>query len=104
MEYLLRAAKQCIESMVKESFDAMLIDFDQDVDSYINHYGEMGRLLFKINSYTEMSDLIKDIENGEWGVAMLDAQDDEGIIQFFDTVAKGGQHYLDEYKKTVPPF
>lgn len=95
MEYLLRAAKQYIENMVKEAYDAMLTDIDCTETDYSDHYASMGTLLFKLHSYTKMSDLMKDVESGWWSVALLDHQDDEGMIQFFDTITKGAQHYLD---------
>jgi hypothetical protein len=95
MEYILKAAQQFIENMVKESYDAVLDDVAFDSTSYSDHYGDMGELLFKIHSYTKLSDVIRDIENGVWGIALIDQVDDQGMVEFFDTITKGGQHYLD---------
>jgi hypothetical protein len=63
--------------------------------AYVDYYGDLGKYLMKIRSYTKLSDLMRDIEDGEWGVALLDTADDQGMVEFFDTITKGGQHYLD---------
>ena len=94
MEYLLKAAQQFIENMVKESFDAMSIDIEMTETEYADYYAGMGRYLLKVRSYTKLSDLMRDIEDGEWGVALLDSADDQGMVEFFKIVAQEASDLL----------
>jgi hypothetical protein len=84
MKTLLEKAKQQLIVQANELYDIRKEDLDLDILSFENHYKNLGSLVFQIECYESLGDIVKDLENdnlqelGYWGA-------DEDMIEDFLT-------------------
>ena len=63
MKTLLESAKALLINGANELYDMRKDDLDFDALSYKNHFSNLGELIFQIDAYESLGDIIKDIEN-----------------------------------------
>ena len=63
MKTLLERAKALLIESANELYDMRKDDLDFDALSYRNHFSNLGELIFQIDAYESLGDIIKDIEN-----------------------------------------
>ena len=84
MKTLLEKAKALLIESANELYDIRKDDLDLDALSFRNHYSNLGELVFQIECYESLGDIVKDLENdnlqelGYWGA-------DEDMIEVFLT-------------------
>jgi hypothetical protein len=84
MKTLLEKAKAILVSQANTIYDVRREDLDLDALSFRSHYSNLGELIFQIDSYESLGDIINDLENdnlqelGYWGA-------DEDMIEDFLT-------------------
>jgi hypothetical protein len=82
MGNLLSTAKQVLIDGAIELYEMRRSDLDLDVLSYENHYRNLGSLIFQIDCYESLGDILNDMEKdnlqelGYFGA-------DEGLIEEF---------------------
>ena len=82
METLLEKAKALLIYGANELYDIRKKDLDFDALSYRNHYSYLGELIFQIDAYESLGDIIKDMEDdnlqelGYFGA-------DKGLLEVF---------------------
>ena len=84
MKTLLEKAKTLLIVQANDLYDIRKDDLDLDALSFRNHYSNLGELVFQIESYESLGEIVKDLENdnlqelGYWGA-------DEDMIESFLT-------------------
>jgi hypothetical protein len=63
MGNLLSTAKQVLIDGAIELYEMRRSELDLDVLSYENHYRNLGSLIFQIDSYQSLGDILNDMEN-----------------------------------------
>ena len=63
MKTLLEKSKALLIDRANELYDMRKDDLDFDALSYRNHFSNLGELIFQIDAYESLGDIIKDIEN-----------------------------------------
>jgi hypothetical protein len=63
MKTLLERAKALLIDSANDLYDMRKDELDFDALSYRNHYSNLGELVFQIDAYESLGDIIKDIEN-----------------------------------------
>ncbi len=63
MGNLVSTAKQVLIDGAIELYEMRRSDLDLDVLSYENHYRNLGSLIFQIDSYKSLGDILNDMEN-----------------------------------------
>ena len=63
MGNLLSTAKQVLIDGAIELYEMRRSDLDFDVLSYQNHYRNLGNIIFQIDSYNSLGDILNDMEN-----------------------------------------
>ena len=63
MKTLLESAKALLINGANELYDMRKDELDFDALSYRNHFSNLGELIFQIDAYESLGDIIKDIEN-----------------------------------------
>jgi hypothetical protein len=63
MKTLLERAKALLIDSANDLYDMRKDELDFDALSYRNHYSNLGELIFQIDAYESLGDIIKDIEN-----------------------------------------
>ena len=63
MKTLLERAKALLINSANELYDMRKDELDFDALSYRSHYSNLGELIFQIDAYESLGDLIKDIED-----------------------------------------
>ncbi len=63
MKTLLESAKALLINKANDLYDMRKDELDFDALSYRAHYSNLGELVFQIEAYESLGDLIKDIEN-----------------------------------------
>lgn len=90
---ILTAAQNVLISRAVDIFVDMRDTVDS-VDEYRDHFGNMGEIIAKIESYQNFGDIYSAIEKEEFAVLGLFG-DDEEMEQFLYDVKK----YMEKYKK-----
>ncbi|QQO91812.1 hypothetical protein immuto35A_132 [Flavobacterium phage vB_FspM_immuto_3-5A] len=84
MKTLLEKAKTLLIVQANDLYDIRKDDLDLDALSFRNHYSNLGELVFQIECYESLGEIVKDLENdnlqelGYWGA-------DEDMIESFLT-------------------
>ena len=84
MKTLLEKAKTLLIAQANDLYDMRKDELDFDALSFRNHYSNLGELVFQIESYESLGEIVKDLENdnlqelGYWGA-------DEDMIESFLT-------------------
>lgn len=63
MKTLLESAKALLINSANELYDMRKEELDFDALSYRHHFSNLGELIFQIDAYESLGDIIKDIEN-----------------------------------------
>ena len=63
MKTLLERAKALLIDSANDLYDMRKDELDFDALSYRNHFSNLGELIFQIDAYESLGDIIKDIEN-----------------------------------------
>ena len=63
MKTLLERAKALLIDSANDLYDMRKDELDFDALSYRNHFSNLGELIFQIDAYESLGDLIKDIED-----------------------------------------
>lgn len=63
MKTLLERAKTLLIDSANDLYDMRKDELDFDALSYRAHYSNLGELIFQIDAYESLGDIIKDIEN-----------------------------------------
>jgi hypothetical protein len=63
MKTLLERAKALLIESANDLYDMRKDELDFDALSYRNHFSNLGELIFQIDAYESLGDIIKDIEN-----------------------------------------
>ena len=63
MKTLLETAKALLINKANDLYDMRKEELDFDALSYRHHYSNLGELIFQIDAYESLGDIIKDIEN-----------------------------------------
>ena len=63
MKTLLESAKALLINRANDLYDMRKDELDFDALSYRNHFSNLGELVFQIDAYESLGDLIKDIED-----------------------------------------
>ena len=63
MKNLLESAKALLINGANELYDMRKDELDFDALSYRSHYSNLGELIFQIDAYESLGDIINDIEN-----------------------------------------
>jgi hypothetical protein len=82
MSNLLSTAKQILIETAQTIYDDRRTDLERDLKDYQDHYKNLGAIIFQIDSYKSLGDILNDMENdnlselGYWGA-------DEGLVEDF---------------------
>ena len=82
MSNLLSTAKKMLIERARTIYDDRRVDLENDVKDYQNHYQNLGAIIFQIDSYKSLGDIINDIEKdnlAELGYCGAD----EGVVEEF---------------------
>jgi len=86
MKHIVSAAQDILSKNIVDVYTTMVHDVPLDAASYQLHFKEMSNYLLRIHSYTRFSDIVRDIEKGEWSVLLLFEDEHEGISYFIKEV------------------
>jgi len=64
MGNLLSTAKQTLIQVATCIYDDRRSDLDDTVESYRNHYRNLGSIIYQIDSYRTLGNILNDIEDG----------------------------------------
>ena len=73
MSNLLSTAKQILIETAQTIYDDRRTDLERDLKDYQDHYKNLGAIIFQIDSYKSLGDILNDMENdnlselGYWG-------------------------------------
>ena len=73
MKNLLSTAKQILVEGAQTIYDDRRADIDFNLTGYLYHYHNLGAIIFQIDSYKTLGDILNDMENdnlselGYWG-------------------------------------
>ena len=82
MSNLLSTAKQMLIERAQVIYNDRRVDLEDDVKDYQSHYQNLGAIIFQIDSYKSLGDILNDIEQdnlselGYWGM-------DEDVVEEF---------------------
>ena len=82
MKTLLEKAKDLLVAQANDLYDCKKDDLDLELCEFENHYKNLGSLVFQIESYISLGDIVTDLENdnlselGYWGP-------DEDMLKMF---------------------
>ena len=82
MKTLLQKAKDLLVAQANDLYDIRKDDLDLELCEFENHYKNLGSLVFQIESYISLGDIVTDLENdnlselGYWGA-------DEDMLKMF---------------------
>jgi len=86
MNYLLRTIRRDLAERTKDIWLTMSSDIELTEDIFFDYYGEMGKLMYRIEKYEKVSEVVKDIEAGIWAVAGLDQVCEDTMTHWWETV------------------
>jgi len=86
MSNLLSTAKQLLIERAQTIYDDRRSDLDFDALSYRSHYSNLGELIFQIDAYESLGDLIKDIEDDNLQELVYFEADEDMLEKFLKQV------------------
>ena len=75
MRNLLSTAKQILVEGAQTIYDDMRADIDFDLTGYQEHYQNLGAIIFQIDSYKTLGDILNDMENDNLSEIGYSAED-----------------------------
>jgi len=88
MKTLLERAKALLINSANELYDMRKDELDFDALSYRNHYSNLGELIFQIDAYESLGDLIKDLEDDNLQELGYFGADEDLLDEFLKAVMK----------------
>jgi hypothetical protein len=88
MKTLLEKAKRVLISQANDLYDIRREDLDLDALSFRNHYSNLGELIFQIDAYESLGDLIKDLEDDNLQELGYFGADEDLLDEFLKAVMK----------------
>ena len=86
MGNLLSTAKQTLITVANDLYEMRRSDLDLDVLSYENHYRNLGSLIFQIDCYKSLGDILNDMENDNLQELGYYGADEDLIEEFLRAV------------------
>ena len=86
MGNLLSTAKQVLIDGAIELYEMRRSDLDLDILSYENHYRNLGSLIFQIDCYNSLGDILNDMENDNLQELGYYGADEDLIEEFLRAV------------------
>lgn len=96
MEYLLRVIKRDLAERTKDIWSTMSSDIELTEDTFTDYYGQMGKLMYRVEKYEKVSEVMKDLEAGEWAVVGLDNACEETMTDWWKII---GREAVELYNK-----
>jgi hypothetical protein len=88
MKTLLERAKALLINSANELYDMRKDELDFDALSYRSHYSNLGELIFQIDAYESLGDLIKDLEDDNLQELGYFGADEDLLDEFLKAVMK----------------
>jgi hypothetical protein len=88
MNNLLSTAKQILIEGAITLYNDRRTDLDDDALSYQTHYRNMGELIFQVDSYKSLGDILNDMQNDNLQELGYYGVDDDLIEEFLQEVLK----------------
>jgi hypothetical protein len=86
MSNLLSTAKKVLKEGAIELYNIYAEDLPLEKEEFRNHFGNLGEILFEIDSVEKFSDLIVKIENGDFDQLGYHSGDDDMLEEFLKAV------------------
>lgn len=96
MNYLLRVIKRDLAERTKDIWSTMSSDIELTEDTFTDYYGQMGKLMYRVEKYEKVSEVMKDLEAGEWAVVGLDQVCEETMTDWWKMI---GREAVELYNK-----
>jgi hypothetical protein len=88
MKTLLERAKALLIDSANDLYDMRKDELDFDALSYRNHFSNLGELIFQIDAYESLGDLIKDLEDDNLQELGYFGADEDLLDEFLKAVMK----------------
>jgi hypothetical protein len=88
MSNLLSTAKQILIERAQTIYDDRRSDLENDVKDYQSHYQNLGAIIFQIDSYKSLGDILNDIEKDNLTELGYWAGDEDVIEEFLEDIEK----------------
>ena len=86
MKNLLSTAKQILVEGAQTIYDDRRLDIDFELIEYQAHYQNLGAIIFQIDSYKSLGDILNDIENDNLSELGYWAGDEDVIEEFLKAI------------------
>ena len=86
MGNLLSTAKQTLITVANDLYEMRRSELDLDILSYENHYQNLGSLIFQIDCYKSLGDILNDMENDNLQELGYYGADEDLIEEFLRAV------------------
>jgi len=86
MKNLLSTAKQILVEGAQILYDDRRADIDFDLTDYQSHYQNLGAIIFQIDSYKTLGDILNDMENDNLSELGYWAGDEDLIEEFLKSI------------------
>ena len=88
MKTLLEKAKALLIESANELYDMRKDELDFDALSYRNHFSNLGELIFQIDAYESLGDILKDLEDDNLQELGYFGADEDLLDEFLKAVMK----------------
>ena len=88
MKNLLESAKALLINGANELYDMRKDELDFDALSYRNHFSNLGELIFQIDAYESLGDILKDLEDDNLQELGYFGADEDLLDEFLKAVMK----------------
>ena len=86
MKNLLSTAKQILVEGAQTIYDDRRLDIDFELIEYQQHYQNLGNIIFQIDSYKTLGDILNDMENDNLSELGYWAGDEDVIEEFLKAI------------------
>ena len=86
MKNLLSTAKQILVEGAQTLYDDRRADIEFDLTEYQDHYQNLGNIIFQIDSYKTLGDILNDMENDNLSELGYWAGDEDVIEEFLKAI------------------
>ena len=86
MKNLLSTAKQILVEGAQTIYDDRRADIEFDLTEYQDHYQNLGNIIFQIDSYKTLGDILNDMENDNLSELGYWAGDEDVIEEFLKAI------------------
>jgi hypothetical protein len=89
MSNLLSTAKQILIERAQDIYNDRRTDLERDLIDYQDHYKNLGALIFQIDSYKSLGDIINDIEKDNLSEIGYWEADEDVVEDFLKELEEG---------------